>query len=107
VESGEAEAIFARPLHPYTQALIAAALPSSPDDPGDDSTLAGEVPSPLNVPPGCPFHTRCPSVMAICSETVPGVYEASAAQRVACHLYPPENGVRLAPQRTNGAARRS
>jgi oligopeptide/dipeptide ABC transporter ATP-binding protein len=92
VESGEAEAVFSRPLHPYTQALIAAALPSSPDDQADDATLAGEVPSPLNVPPGCAFHTRCPHAMAICSERVPPTYEASPAQRASCHLYPAVEG---------------
>ena len=68
VESAESDALCARPMHPYTKALFAAALPSHPDDRHAEPTVAGEVPSPLNPPSCCRFHTRCPAAMPICSE---------------------------------------
>ena len=67
VEQGETEKLFKDPLHPYTKALFSAALPSHPDLIREDIVLAGEVPSPLNPPSGCRFHTRCPFAMEKCS----------------------------------------
>ena len=58
-------------MHPYTKALIAASLPTHPDIQREDLVLSGEVPSPMNPPSGCTFHTRCPFVMDRCSEEVP------------------------------------
>src|SRR5712691_7533215 len=71
VESADSDALCARPLHPYTQALFAAALPSHPDDPRQERTIAGEVPSALAMPSGCRFHPRCPAAMSVCSQVEP------------------------------------
>jgi oligopeptide/dipeptide ABC transporter ATP-binding protein len=87
VEEAEAEELFTRPSHPYTRALLSAALPSHPDVKREEVILAGEVPSPLQVPPGCRFHTRCPSVLPQCNEVDPEVRELVPGHRVACHLY--------------------
>lgn len=87
VETSEAEELFTRPGHPYTQALLSAALPSHPDVKRDEIILTGEVPSPLAVPPGCRFHPRCPAVMPRCSEIDPEVRALGPAHQVACHLY--------------------
>ena len=88
VETGDARTLVARPRHPYTQALFAAALPSHPDDSRDDIVLAGDVPSPLDPPSGCRFHTRCPQVMARCSIDEPKL-ACIDGRDVACHLYDP------------------
>jgi oligopeptide/dipeptide ABC transporter ATP-binding protein len=86
VESGEARALALGPKHPYTEALFSAALPSHPDERRDEIILPGEVPSPLNPPPGCRFHPRCPQAMAHCSEDEPPLV-AAHGRHVACHLY--------------------
>src|SRR5262249_59818508 len=62
VEIGEALRVATAPQHPSPQALFAAALPAHPDERRDEAVLMGEVPSPLNPPPGCRFHPRCPKV---------------------------------------------
>jgi oligopeptide/dipeptide ABC transporter ATP-binding protein len=87
VESADSEALSTRPMHPYTKALFAAALPSHPNDPPQERAIAGEVPSPLNVPPGCRFHTRCPVAMPICSQAEPVLQPRDGNGEVACHLY--------------------
>jgi len=88
VESADSDSLCARPMHPYTQALFAAALPSHPDDPPAERTIAGEVPSALRVPPGCRFHPRCPSAMEVCSRVEPILQPREGGGEVACHLYP-------------------
>jgi len=89
VEYGEAEELFERPLHPYTRALISASLLTLPEE-GDQEAkqiiLSGEMPSPLNPPPGCRFHTRCTEARDRCSEAVPEL-RAVGQQRVRCHHY--------------------
>jgi oligopeptide/dipeptide ABC transporter ATP-binding protein len=86
VERGEAQALATAPLHPYTKALFAAALPSHPDERRDDVVLQGEVPSPLNPPSGCHFHPRCPHATARCAAEMPA--QRTVGDRiVACHLY--------------------
>jgi len=87
VEEAAAEPLFTRPLHPYTKALISAALPVRPDAEGDAIVLPGEVPSPTAPPPGCRFHPRCPFVMDRCRVEVPALREHAPAHRAACHLY--------------------
>jgi dipeptide transport system ATP-binding protein len=71
VEQGEAKTIFANPSHPYTQALLGATPAVDPKLRRERVKLTGELPSPLNPPPGCPFHTRCRFVQDICSSTAP------------------------------------
>ena len=86
VESGDSDALCSAPLHPYTQALFAAALPSHPDERHAPTTIAGEVPSALDLPSGCRFHPRCPKAMAVCSEVEPALQDRDGGA-VACHLY--------------------
>jgi oligopeptide/dipeptide ABC transporter ATP-binding protein len=87
VEVADSLELCARPLHPYTQALFAASLPSHPDERKDEIVLTGEVPSALNPPRGCHFHPRCPFVMPRCSEEEPELVEQGPGHQVACHLY--------------------
>ncbi|MBI2205719.1 MAG: ATP-binding cassette domain-containing protein [Candidatus Rokubacteria bacterium] len=87
VEMADSDTLCKQPLHPYTKALFAAALPSHPDDPKQERTIAGEVPSALALPAGCRFHTRCPMAMPVCSEVEPPLQTRDGGQRVACHLY--------------------
>ncbi len=87
VEEAPTRELFTNPMHPYTKALIAAALPSHPDIQREEIVLTGEVPSPLNPPSGCTFHTRCPFVMDRCSQVIPDLRELTPGHRVACHLY--------------------
>jgi oligopeptide transport system ATP-binding protein len=87
VESADSDTLCARPMHPYTQALFAAALPSHPDDPHQEKTVEGEVPSALKLPTGCRFHPRCPAAMPICSEVEPALKARDGGGDVACHLY--------------------
>jgi oligopeptide/dipeptide ABC transporter ATP-binding protein len=87
VESGEARALASRPLHPYTKALFAAALPSHPDERrDDDSVVPGEVPSPLKPPSGCHFHPRCPHATPRCAVEAPALARVED-RMVACHLF--------------------
>jgi oligopeptide/dipeptide ABC transporter ATP-binding protein len=85
VETAESDELYRNPLHPYTQALLSAALPSHPDEQRNEIILTGEVPSPLHIPPGCRFHTRCPVAGKGCSEEVPLLQEVSPGHQVACH----------------------
>ncbi len=88
VEEASARALFETPRHPYTQALISAALPGRPGETEEDfPALEGEVPSPADPPSGCRFHTRCPHVMDVCRETSPKARLVGEGQTVRCHLY--------------------
>ena len=87
VELAEAKELYDNPLHPYTKALMSAALPSHPDVEQEEMILTGEVPSPLNPPSGCHFHPRCPFVMDQCSHEIPEVKEVTPGHWVSCHLY--------------------
>ena len=87
VETAESDALCTRPMHPYTKALFAAALPSHPDDRPHEKTVLGEIPSALSLPSGCRFHPRCPSAMPVCSQTEPTLRRRDGGGQVACHLY--------------------
>ncbi len=87
VEVAEVRELYTNPLHPYTKALMSAALPSHPDMEQEEMILTGEVPSPLNPPSGCTFHPRCPFVMDQCSHIIPEVKEVTPNHWVSCHLY--------------------
>ncbi len=88
VEIAETERVFSQPLHPYTQALISAAPTLDPTQKSTVEAVRGELPSPLNLPRGCPFHTRCPQVFDRCRTETPRLQANTAAgHRVACHLY--------------------
>lgn len=85
VETGQSQEVYSHPLHPYSQALLSAALPLHPSFRRSRIVLSGEVPSPLNPPSGCRFHPRCPLRMPICSEVEPLLKEAAPGRLVACH----------------------
>ncbi len=81
-EVGDADALFANPAHPYTQALLAAVPGSGVNA---SARLEGELPSPLDPPEGCRFHTRCPHVTEVCKTTVPEFTQHGPDHWVACH----------------------
>jgi oligopeptide transport system ATP-binding protein len=87
VELADSLELCAKPLHPYTQALFTAALPSHPDERHEKLTITGEVPSALDPPSGCRFHPRCPHAMPQCSLEAPVRKEIAPHHTVACHLY--------------------
>jgi oligopeptide transport system ATP-binding protein len=87
VESAEADALFTHPLHPYTQALLSAIPSARPGVTKERILLTGDVPSPLNPPSGCRFHTRCPKAMPRCKAEEPVWKEAVSGHFTACHLY--------------------
>ena len=87
VEFSSAKDLYENPSHPYTQALMSAALPSHPDTIQEEIILTGEVPSPLNPPEGCRFNPRCPQAMDRCSVEVPKVTTISPGHVTSCHLY--------------------
>jgi oligopeptide/dipeptide ABC transporter ATP-binding protein len=87
VETADADQLYRRPLHPYTQALLASSPRVDPDVRLDDDLLEGELPSPLNPPTGCRFRTRCPRAMQVCAEVRPPMRELDSGHEVACHLY--------------------
>jgi oligopeptide/dipeptide ABC transporter ATP-binding protein len=85
MEVGTSEEICAQPSHPYTQILLAS-FPELNPSRLENTVLAGEVPSPLNPPPGCRFHTRCPFVMDRCKVEEPKETQLSNTHKVWCHL---------------------
>jgi oligopeptide/dipeptide ABC transporter ATP-binding protein len=85
VELAERDALYANPLHPYTQALMSAIPIPNPTLRRERIILTGDVPSPLNPPRGCRFHPRCPVVMDICSEEEPVYRDVGGEHFVACH----------------------
>jgi oligopeptide/dipeptide ABC transporter ATP-binding protein len=87
VETGECDAVYREPLHPYTQALLSAALPLHPSARRQRIVLTGEVPNPMNPPAGCRFHPRCPRAMPQCRTIEPVFREVRPGRFTACHLY--------------------
>ena len=87
MELGYRDQIFKNPMHPYTQALLQSVPKMDPDSGRKKIILEGDVPSPINPPPGCPFHPRCPQVMPECSTVVPELKERDPGHKTACLLY--------------------
>ena len=87
VETGDCEAVYTEPLHPYTEALLSAALPLHPSARRSRIVLKGEVPNPASPPPGCRFHPRCPRVLPECASVEPVWREVKPGRLTACHLH--------------------
>ncbi len=95
VELADRDALFARPMHPYSEALIAAAPVPDPRRPPFAAVLEGEVPSPVDPPSGCAFHPRCPLAVARCRVETPTLVRLADGRTVACHVRaPPEHTYR-------------
>jgi oligopeptide/dipeptide ABC transporter ATP-binding protein len=90
VELAGRDELFAAPQHPYSEALIAAAPIPDPRAKRERLTIEGEVPSPMNPPSGCHFHTRCPYAVQRCRAEAPPLREISPGRLVACHLRGPQ-----------------
>ena len=88
VEQASAQDIYTNPRHPYTQALLSAIPVPDPAHKAQRIVLTGDVPSPLNPPAGCPFHTRCPVAIAACTTETPPLRQQAGTENhlVACHL---------------------
>ena len=101
VEIGAVDDIYERTLHPYTQALLSAMPSMDPDRRIERPPLTGDPPNPINPPPGCRFHTRCPFAEAVCATREPELAISpatnGAAHRVACHMRSAGSGHTQAP----------
>jgi len=86
VEVGDTAQIFNGAAHPYTQALLSAVPTTNPSARQKRIVLEGEIPSPLNPPSGCRFHSRCPEAKGVCSEVEPEFLEIESGHLVACHF---------------------
>ena len=87
VETGACEEVYRGPLHPYTEALLSAALPLHPSARRERIVLPGEVPNPMKPPAGCRFHPRCPKKLAECETVEPEWREVKPERFTACHLW--------------------
>lgn len=85
VEEAEAEILLEKPMHPYTQALVAACPIPDPTIEKSKAIITGEIPNPINIPKGCRFHTRCHYATDICMKEEPELIELKENHRVACH----------------------
>jgi oligopeptide/dipeptide ABC transporter ATP-binding protein len=86
MEMAPAKPMYANPLHPYSQALLSAVPIPDPKAEKNRILLEGDVPSPINPPSGCRFHTRCPYATDRCRQETPKLQEVEAEHFVACHL---------------------
>jgi len=86
MEVCDARRLLDDPRHPYTQALISAIPAVDPALRRERVVLSGEIPSPLDPPPGCPFQPRCPRAIGICGEVRPALVEAGDGRQIACHV---------------------
>ena len=87
VEIADVDKLYNSPMHPYTQALLSAIPIPNPEKKKERIILTGDVPSPINPPSGCRFHTRCPKCMDICKQSEPPLVELESGHKIACHLY--------------------
>jgi peptide/nickel transport system ATP-binding protein len=94
VELGAVETIFEQPQHPYTQALLASRPSMDPTRRIEDPPITGDPPNPIDPPPGCRFHTRCPFAEAVCRESEPalGTWQGADIHLAACHILDPRSG---------------
>ena len=88
MEYGSTEKIYKNTLHPYTKALLSAVLDIDVDNKRERVILQGDIPSPINPPPGCRFCQRCPNATEICHKVAPKLVEIEPDHMIACHLYP-------------------
>lgn len=86
VEVAASDELYSKPLHPYTKALLSSIPIPDPAVQRQRVSLRGEIPSPVNPPPGCRFHTRCSYAMPCCTEQEPVLIDAGAGHQTACHL---------------------
>jgi oligopeptide/dipeptide ABC transporter ATP-binding protein len=86
MELADSAELFATPEHPYTRALLSAVPVPDPHRAVSHELLSGDVPSPINPPPGCVFHTRCPLAVARCAQEIPEFADSGGGHFVACHL---------------------
>ncbi len=91
VEVGSKEELYQNPLHPYTQALLSAVPVPDPTAKKERIILEGNIPSALNPPTGCRFHTRCPKCMPCCKTEAPACHHVDGTHAVYCHLYDEKN----------------
>jgi oligopeptide/dipeptide ABC transporter ATP-binding protein len=87
VELANSKVLYETPLHPYTKVLFSAIPVPDPARKKERIITGGDVPSPVNPPPGCTFHPRCPYRIERCNREVPALLEISKGHFVACHLY--------------------
>jgi peptide/nickel transport system ATP-binding protein len=87
VELARCRDIYLDPKHPYTQALLSAVPIADPRQRKERQILGGDVPSPIQPPPGCPFHPRCPHRLAVCDQAMPPFKGVAAGHEAACYLY--------------------
>jgi oligopeptide/dipeptide ABC transporter ATP-binding protein len=92
VEMGDTEALFRQPQHPYTRVLLSALPSLDPDAPSTRQILTGEVPTPINPPPGCPFAPRCPDAQEVCTREKPVLLPRGADQSHVCACHFPRVG---------------
>jgi peptide/nickel transport system ATP-binding protein len=102
VEMAPRRALFSSPKHPYTEALLSAVPVPQPGASRQRIVLQGDVPSPMNPPPGCRFHTRCPYAFDRCRAEEPKLREIAAGQLAACHLSDSLQGLRPTPSEVRG-----
>ena len=89
VETAPTSALFDSPAHPYTRALLASVPLPDPGQRRNLARLTGDVPSPVDLPPGCRFHPRCPEAMAVCAQAPPPTVSLAPGHEVVCHLHRP------------------
>ncbi|RJL06618.1 ABC transporter ATP-binding protein [Paracoccus aestuarii] len=91
-EIGGADALYDRPMHPYSGALLSSMPSMDPDNRNTEPALAGDPPNPIDPPPGCRFHTRCPIAAPVCATREPALTGSGPHHNVACHARDPQSG---------------